>query len=103
MPMRNANRGDLAGLHLALEVAKIEALHPEEDNLPVLLQRLINEAELSPVGCDAASELRYIANQLREAGATVPPAPLGNDPESAIAFGMSTALGLIEKRLAELD
>lgn len=85
MPMRNANRVDLAGLHLALEVAKIEALHPEEDNLPVLLQRLISEAELSPEGCDAASVLRYIANQLRESGVTVPPAPLSNDPESAIA------------------
>ncbi|MDD0844614.1 hypothetical protein [Pseudomonas sp. Gutcm_11s] len=100
--MRTPYRSDISGLRLALELTQVEEMGNTEHGLQFILQQLIHMAEVSPFGCDAASELQQIATQLREAGATVPPGPLGDDAESGIAYGMSTTLVLIEKRIAVL-
>lgn len=100
--MRTPYRSDISGLRLALELTQVEQMGNTEHGLQFILQQLIHMAELSPFGCDAINELQQIATQLREAGATVPPGQLGDDVESGIAYGRSTTLALIEKRITVL-
>ncbi|MBD9416981.1 hypothetical protein IB234_20645 [Pseudomonas sp. PDM16] len=101
--MRHPYRSDISGLRLALELCQVEQMGNTEHGLQFILKQLIHSAELSPLGCDAVSELGSIANQLREAGATVPPVPMGNSAESGVICGLSRALDLVESRMAELQ
>lgn len=92
-----ATRADLSGLRLA-NYYFAHHLMPGAHST-VVLDRLIAEAEASEVGGDALSELRLIANHIRESGVMLP----AEQNQDACDLSLGMVLQLIEDRIAALE
>ncbi|MEH6565115.1 MAG: hypothetical protein V7756_07340 [Halopseudomonas sp.] len=92
-----AMRADLSGLRLA-NYYFAHHLMPGAHST-IVLDRLMAEAEASEVGGDAISELRLIANHIRESGVMLP----AEENQDACDLSLGLVLQLIEDRIAALD